>query len=158
MTQVDSQVVLDRPGTAGSQNTLLAAGADFQRAFESYQGTADVTSIVQKLGSGAYRLTGAAKTNAVDRDSDNNYVGWGLVIVYKRDSERLRSVSVWDGLTFVTVGLPSNFTVRGFCRSDGGAGRFKAWRHRLRDRSRQDRRHPCRSRARDFPTAKPDQI
>ncbi|HNN98352.1 MAG TPA: hypothetical protein PKI03_39075, partial [Pseudomonadota bacterium] len=34
MTQVDSQVVLDRPGTAGSQNTLLAAGTDFQRAFE----------------------------------------------------------------------------------------------------------------------------
>jgi uncharacterized repeat protein (TIGR01451 family) len=114
MTQVDSQVVFDRPGVSGSANTLVAAGSDFQRAFESYQGTADVTSIVQKLGSGTYRLTGAAKLNAVDRDSDNNYVGWGLVIVYKRDSERLRSVSVWDGLTFVTVGLPSNFTVRGF--------------------------------------------
>lgn len=114
MTQVDSQVVLDRPGMAGSQNTLLATGADFQRAFEAYQGTADVTSIVQKLGSGTYRVTGLARTSAVDRDSDNNYVGWALVVVYKRDSERLRSVSVWDGLTFVTLGLSSSFTVQGF--------------------------------------------
>jgi len=114
MTQVDSQVVLDRPGMTGSQNTLLATGADFQRAFEAYQGTADVTSIVQKLGSGVYRVSGLARGNAVDRDTDNNYVGWALVVVYKRDSERLRSVSIWDGLTFVTLGLPSNFTVRGF--------------------------------------------
>ncbi len=114
MTQVDSQVVFDRPGMTGSQNTLLAAGADFQRAFESYQGTADVTNIVQKLGSGTYRVTGLSRTNAVDRDTDNNYVGWALMVVYKRDSERLRSVSIWDGLTFVTLGLPSNFTVRGF--------------------------------------------
>ena len=114
MSQVDSQVVLDRPGMTGSQNTLVAAGADFQRAFEAYQGTADVTGIVQQLGSGAYRVTGLSRTNAVDRESDNNYVGWALLVVYKRDSERLRSVSVWDGLTFVTLGLPSNFTVQGF--------------------------------------------
>ena len=121
----DSRVTLDRPGSSGFSQALYAGVNELQVADRSYQGTADVTALLQKYGAGVYRLSGAAKNELTDRYDDNNYVAWGIVVVYKRDADRIRSFSLWDGLTFVSPNNSSGIMVRGFVVPPDGPGESK---------------------------------
>ena len=121
----DSRVTLDRPGSSGFSQALYAGVNELQVADRSYQGTADVTALLQKYGAGVYRLSGAAKNELTDRYDDNNYVAWGIVVVYNRDADRIRSFSLWDGLTFVSPNNSSGIMVRGFVVPPDGPGESK---------------------------------
>lgn len=107
-----SSIVIDRPGKF--TQTLSIADAALERVGASYQASADVTRILQAYGAGAYRVAGIPKNEFVDRIDDNNYVVWSMVVVYKRDADPIRNITIFDGLYRVDVGLPVQIPLKGF--------------------------------------------
>jgi uncharacterized repeat protein (TIGR01451 family)/MYXO-CTERM domain-containing protein len=108
---VDDTVTLDRPG-AFSQN--LMAIAAYTSANNAYQGVADITSIVEAQGSGAYRVTGVDGATLVNANNDTSYAGWWMVVFYELPSDPPRNLALFDGLDNVGVGNPQNLTLTGF--------------------------------------------
>jgi len=112
-----SSILIDRPGAGGFSQTVEASPADIQAADRSFQGTADITELVQSYGAGVYRISGAVgfpKSQMVDHRDDNNYAAWAVVVLYKRDSEPVRHLAVYDGLTVVSPNNNSSLNLRGF--------------------------------------------
>jgi uncharacterized repeat protein (TIGR01451 family)/MYXO-CTERM domain-containing protein len=108
---VDNTVTLDRPG-AFSQD--LMAMDSYTSANNAYQGVADITSIVQAQGSGAYRVTGVNGANLVNANNDTNYAGWWMVVFYELAGDPPRNLALFDGLDNVGQGNPQNLTLTGF--------------------------------------------
>lgn len=109
-----STVTIDRPGSGGFSHQITVGSSDIQATGQAFQGTADITALLQKHGAGVYRVGGFAKAELVDRNDANLYAGWGVVVVYKQSSEPLRHVAVYDGLTAVSPGVSSMMQLRGF--------------------------------------------
>ncbi|WP_133501652.1 beta strand repeat-containing protein [Cognatilysobacter terrigena] len=59
----------------------------------TYQSFADVTSIVQSAGNGAYTVGNIGQSAAA-----GNWSGWTLVVAYQKNGAQLRNLSVFDGL------------------------------------------------------------
>jgi len=107
----DNTITLDRQG--GFSQTVTASTM-YTGGNSSYQGVADITSIVQANGSGAYRVSGVNATNIVNLDNSNNYAGWWMVVFYALASDPPRNLALFDGLDPVTNGNPQNLTLTGF--------------------------------------------
>lgn len=80
----------------------------------TYRNVADVTALVQANGSGAYRLSGVSIDNWVDVANSNAYAGWWMVVLYRLDSDPLRSLALFDGLDAVANGIPQSVSIGGF--------------------------------------------
>lgn len=126
-TSTSSSILIDRPG-AFAQNVAALSG-DLQAADRSFQASADITALVQTQGEGVYRVSGAGgfpKTGIVDHPpDDNNYAAWAMVVLYKRDTDPVRTLSVYDGLSFISPLSSSNLSLRGFVVPAQGAGDSK---------------------------------
>ncbi|EYF07081.1 DUF3344 domain-containing protein [Chondromyces apiculatus] len=113
----DATATLDRPGANGFSADLTAiqsfvvdpAGADYY-----YQSVADITSIVQARGSGAYRVSGVESNTLANVTSDLNYAGWYMVVFYQLSTEPPRNLALFDGLDRVANGAPQNAILSGF--------------------------------------------
>jgi uncharacterized repeat protein (TIGR01451 family) len=114
---VDSQVTVDRPGGFASTITALAS---VQGANNGYQSVADVTSLVQANGPGAYRVSGINAVNWVNLDSNNSYGGWWMVVFYENVGDPLRNLAVFDGLDVVQNGANQNVMLSGFLVPNAG--------------------------------------
>lgn len=99
-------VVIDRPGTAGFKEITVTADPkdiikDAGGSSLVFQASADISRIVQTYGAGAYRVRGYATSPLVDLGQDVAWVSWSMVAVYRNDSEPVRNITVFDGLTRV---------------------------------------------------------
>lgn len=104
----DDQVVFDRPdGNGGTDfSTSVVADTDDCVAISAlgtrwYQCVAEVTSIVDANGSGAYRITDMDHTNVVNRDDFVTFGGWTLVVLYEDPDSDPRNLVIFDGLDLV---------------------------------------------------------
>ena len=92
-----NQVRLSRPD--GASSTVTATQVDVSGTI--YQSFADVTSLVEAAGNGAYTVANLqAGTGA------NHYGGWSLVVAYQDPAEPLRNLTVNDGFAVVTAARP----------------------------------------------------
>lgn len=107
----------------GSVTSVEAARVDHGLAElgDSYQSMADVTSVVESGGSGAWALSGArigpgAASNPGAPVGRGVYGGWSLVVVYEDPSLSVGQVAVFDGFeiltnetsSFVLAGIPNS--------------------------------------------------
>jgi uncharacterized repeat protein (TIGR01451 family)/MYXO-CTERM domain-containing protein len=111
----DTAVVLDRPG-GFSQN--VAATASFNAAAGAgqfyYQSVANVTSVVQANGNGAYRVFGVDSVSLPNLNQEVAYAGWYLVVFYSLASDPPRNLALFDGLDLVQNGAPQSASLSGF--------------------------------------------
>jgi len=89
----DMAVTLDGPG---GFNGMVTAADSITTGFGGtyYQSAADITSIVQMRGNGAYRVSGvdsAALTNLNDAQIS---AGWWMVVLYELPGDKLRTIAV----------------------------------------------------------------
>jgi uncharacterized repeat protein (TIGR01451 family) len=113
----DTTVTLERPGVASDSITALAS---FGAGNNSYQSVADVTSIVQSLGNGAYRVSGVTTTSLPDLNNSNAFVGWSLVVLYEDLTQPPRNLAIFDGLDTVSDVTPQNAVITGFLVPNAG--------------------------------------
>ncbi|MCG7286905.1 hypothetical protein MHY85_13080 [Cellulomonas sp. ACRRI] len=114
------QMSLRAPGDA-AYRTITASTATRDRfgpnpsSYNAYQRFADVTSIVQQAGNGAYWGANVAAATGQDR-----YAGWALTLVYSAPGLPLRNLTVFDGFNAVANGSPQSVTVSGFLAPRAG--------------------------------------
>jgi uncharacterized repeat protein (TIGR01451 family)/MYXO-CTERM domain-containing protein len=88
-----------------------------------YQATAEITTLVQQHGAGAYRVGGVSSIDLRNFDSTTVYAAWWMVVFYRLDTEPLRNLTVFDGLDLVQQGAGTNLvtaTLRGFLVPNAG--------------------------------------
>ena len=115
-------VQFDRPGTF--MQMLTAQPSDIDRNIvggSTYQASFDVTSVLQKYGAGAYRVTGVPGLSATNVNSDVNYAAWSIVVAYQRDADPVRNLTIFDGLTGVGGGQQADISLSGFRVPTAGA-------------------------------------
>ncbi|XXX77231.1 hypothetical protein WMF30_00455 [Sorangium sp. So ce134] len=120
----DLSVTLERPGTPGINVTGASSGQTAAELTHA-QAFADVTSIVQARGAGAYRLSGIS--NAAPLDGVNQafaFAGWWMVVLYELTTAPARHFTVFDGLDPVINGERVASTISGFV-VPSGAGQAK---------------------------------
>src|SRR5262249_22034867 len=120
----NSSIIIDRPGSGGFTQTIAALSNDIQAALGAFQATADITDLVQTHGAGVYRRSGSngfPKSTMVDHPTDNNYAAWTIVVIYKRDTDPVRNLAVYDGLTLISPNIPSILNLTGFAVPPGGS-------------------------------------
>ncbi|MGN6520981.1 MAG: InlB B-repeat-containing protein [Dokdonella sp.] len=102
---------LSRPGDFATPVTSLQT---IVGANSAYLDVADVTALVQANGNGVYRFGGASMDNWVNLSNSNVFAGWWMVVLYRLDTEPLRSVTVFDGLDAVSNATPLSLSAGGF--------------------------------------------
>ncbi|MEM1093845.1 MAG: T9SS type A sorting domain-containing protein [Bacteroidota bacterium] len=103
-------VLFDTPATPGFSYQTLAATQQDDDGY-SYMGFAEVTSLVQAAGNGAYTVANVQ----VDTGDRNRFAGWTLIVVYEDPNEPLRNLTVFDGSAQVSGSTPTtSFTADGF--------------------------------------------
>ncbi|KYF54673.1 hypothetical protein BE08_20070, partial [Sorangium cellulosum] len=114
----DAAVTLDRPGAGGFSEGVTAVES-FTATGGYYQSVADITSVVQAHGSGAYRVSGVDSKVMSDFDH-NNFAGWWLVVFYQLDSEPPRNLAIFDGLDSVNTNAEQTAELSGFLVPNAG--------------------------------------
>ena len=107
----DGQVTIERPGGVTQNVTAIQS---YTSTNNSYQSVADITALVQQLGSGPYRVSGINTLDFVNANVNVNFAGWWIVVLYQRDVDPLRNLAVFDGLDPVASGAPQSTTLSGF--------------------------------------------
>lgn len=86
-----------------------------------YQGSANVTSLVQNSGAGTYTV--ANIVSQLGTPAGGSYGGWSLVIVYKNENQSLKNLTVFDGYQGVVTGGDENsansYATTNSCPSSG---------------------------------------
>lgn len=108
----------------GTYNNLTAdAFQDNATGYDSYHCFKDVTSIVQGAG-GKARFTVANVAARVG--GTNRWSGWTIVVVYKNDTQPMRSLTVFNGLSNVSGGNPiTDISISGFLTPLSGPVTFE---------------------------------
>ncbi|WP_437335306.1 DUF3344 domain-containing protein [Sorangium sp. So ce394] len=118
----DEAITLERPGASGFSEEVTADGSvekvSSNRLY--YQSVADITSIVQAHGSGAYRVSGVNTASFTNNLFDNHFAGWWLVVFYELASEPPRNLALFDGLDTVASGTNTTATLSGFVVPNAG--------------------------------------
>jgi uncharacterized repeat protein (TIGR01451 family) len=111
-TGADNTALIERVATADAFSSPVTADVTPitvnapPRSY--YQSTADITSIVQAHGAGAYRVGGVSAIDLRNFDSSTVYAAWWMVVFYQLDSAPLRNLTVFDGLDIVQQGAGNN--------------------------------------------------
>ena len=82
-----------------------------------YSAYADVTSLVQAAGAGAYTIANVQAGTGVRNDvgeSGGLFAGWSLVVVYTDPANSLRSITVWDGFGRIEPNTQGEAMIGGF--------------------------------------------
>ena len=110
----DITATLDRP--SGFTQNLTAIKSYTTATGNAYQSVADITSIVQMQGSGAYRVSGVDVENPTNTagNDETTFAGWYMVVLYELATEPPRNLTVFEGLDIVADGAPQNVTLSGF--------------------------------------------
>ena len=101
-------------------STTLGGGGGYV-----YQSSADVTSILQRHGSGSYRVGNVVRRNIINRDEDVQFNAWTLLVVFRNDKEPVRNITLYDGLDGVDIGRNVSLGVIGFRVPEGGVPQGK---------------------------------
>lgn len=104
----------------GSSADLTAVDVQFDPVTLDYRSVADVTALVQAQGVGAYRISGVASKELVDLSSETAYAAWWMIVFYQLDTDPLRNLTLYDGLSHVEAGVPQNVNLSGFLVPLGG--------------------------------------
>ncbi|HVJ15060.1 MAG TPA: hypothetical protein VM686_06450, partial [Polyangiaceae bacterium] len=110
----DTQVTLLPPGGV---DTAIDSddGFEFDNGANSwYQSTADITTLVQNAGTGAYRLSGLLSLDFNDFNNNDPVLGWVVVVMYQLDSEPPRNLALFDGLERVNTDNDATVTISDF--------------------------------------------
>jgi uncharacterized repeat protein (TIGR01451 family)/MYXO-CTERM domain-containing protein len=116
----DTQVTIERPGGGGFPATNITADDSFTSGNNTYQSTADITSLVQTNGVGAYRLSGVDSNDLVNDNNNNNFAAWWMVVIYEDPAEAPRNITIFDGLDAVSGGNSAAATLSGFLVPNAG--------------------------------------
>src|ERR687887_384521 len=117
----DLSVTLDRTsGFSATVNADASFTASYSGGQAFYQSTADVTSLVQTNGNGAYRLSGVSTVNPLNLSNEVNFAAWAMVVFYALPSDPPRNLALFDGLDVVEAGSPASATVSGFLVPNSG--------------------------------------
>lgn len=111
--------LLERPGVPAvplaADGTRTQSGAPIRRPeLTYYQHTSDVTALVQRLGAGPYRLSGAAGLDLGNVDDAVLFAAWSVVVFYNLATEPPRNLTLFDGLELVAPGSDASTTLSGF--------------------------------------------
>ncbi len=101
-----------------SVTTTVTADATYTSTNFSYLGTADVTSLM--TGNGGYTVSGVNGVDLINRNDNNAFTGWGLVVVYESPALPNRFVEIADGLAVVNGTTSASYTFSGFLVPAGG--------------------------------------
>jgi uncharacterized repeat protein (TIGR01451 family) len=88
-----------------------------------YAAYADVTSLVQAAGAGAYAIANIQAGTGVRNDvgeSGGLFAGWSLVVVYADPANALHSITIWDGFGRVEPNTQGEATIGGFVTPPSG--------------------------------------
>lgn len=117
-----SQIKFKAPGN--NYVTLTAPSANMRwdgsrGDYFPYQGSVEITNYMN--GSGTYTV-GDLTTYAGERlDGLGAYGAWSMVVVYTKDDETLRNVTIYDGYKTIATNNSENFTLSGFLTPSKGA-------------------------------------
>ena len=90
--------------------STVTAGSTSVIGGNTYQSFANVTSLVQAGGSGAYTVGNIASTLG-----PNNWAGWSLVVAYRNTALPTKNLAIFDGfLQASTPATPLDISVSGF--------------------------------------------
>lgn len=101
----DEQVTLSRVG-AGGFSTTVTADSSAVAMNDRYQSTADITTLVQAAGAGAYQLSDINIEPFADLNDASQFAAWSMVVVYARPTDPPREIVIHDGLSPVVQGSP----------------------------------------------------
>ncbi|WP_437798195.1 hypothetical protein [Sorangium sp. So ce693] len=120
-TSADLTVTLDRPGVFSSSVTGTVSGQTEISGLAHAQTVANVTSIVQTRGAGAYRLSGISNGTVLNSVSQQiAFAGWWMVVLYELTTGPARNLAVFDGLDQVIDGATVGWRISGFVVPSGG--------------------------------------
>jgi clumping factor A len=97
----DTRVTLGRQGEIGLEVTADDTSTRVKDTNLWYQSTANVTDIVQSLGSSLYRVSGVDSARVDNRFDNDLHAGWSLVVIYKLDTDVYRNLAIFDGTDFI---------------------------------------------------------
>ena len=104
----DTEVILN--GTPITAERLFNVNLNIDLIY--FAAYADVTSLIQNTGNGAYTLSGLDLTNIIQLYCNNttNFGGWAITVIYEDSSLPLNQVNVFDGLEIVSA-LNQNLSI-----------------------------------------------
>ncbi len=98
-------VVVDRPGVfTENVNAAQTVSANVNGKLW-YQSRADVTALIKQRGTGAYSVTGVASLDVRNRDDEEQFAAWSLVVFYYLPTAPVRNLTLFDGLDPVENGF-----------------------------------------------------
>jgi uncharacterized repeat protein (TIGR01451 family)/MYXO-CTERM domain-containing protein len=122
------RVVFDRPDGAGG--TVFATAITGDPTFRGltsnvggrtyYQGNADVTKLLQRHGSGTYRVRQISTVPLAGLVENVAYVNWHLAVVYRKADEPTRNIVLYRSLDAVHTGQTASATLDGFLVPNAG--------------------------------------
>lgn len=125
VVDINAPITLERPGPGGF-STMLRPDASKNEVATTmlgtntlFQSSVEVTSLVQRYGVGAYKVSHLAQRLFSSRDEDVQYAGWALVVVYKNASDPVRNITIFDGLDSVSAGQRVDLRIQGFAVPQG---------------------------------------
>jgi len=115
----DMSVTLERPGSMDPPADVPAIASYTLMQNNTYQSVADVTSLVQGWGNGAYRVSGVDTTTLINSNNDTAFSGWWLVVLYELPTDPLRNLAIFEGLDDVN-NTTVNANLSGFLVPNAG--------------------------------------
>jgi uncharacterized repeat protein (TIGR01451 family)/MYXO-CTERM domain-containing protein len=109
----DITATIEREGVFSSTMTAVQAIPLTVNPNNFYQSVADVTSVVQTYGTGAYRVGDVEASDILNSNNPNNFAGWWMVVFYELAGDPLRNLTLYDGLDYISNGSPQSVTVVG---------------------------------------------
>ena len=79
-----------------------------------YQGTANVTKLVQRFGSGAYRVRAIPTVPLVDIMENVAFVTWHMIVVYRKVDEPTRNIVLYRALDVIEPMKTASAVLDGF--------------------------------------------
>ena len=117
-----SQIKFKAPGnnyvtlTAPSANMRWDGSRD---DYFPYQGSIEITNYMN--GAGTYTVGDLTTYAGKYIDGLGAYGAWSMVIVYTKDNETLRNITIYDGYKTIATNNSENFTLSGFLTPSKGA-------------------------------------
>src|SRR5512133_1829422 len=111
---VVTQALIERVGSAGFQQAVVASATYNATSGIAYQSVAEVTDLVRQNGSGLYRVSGINVAPFSGITDDTLFGAWAMVVFYERSSEPLRNLALFEGMDLVGLGNPQSVTLSGF--------------------------------------------
>ncbi|NCB54638.1 MAG: hypothetical protein EOM49_06815, partial [Epsilonproteobacteria bacterium] len=117
-----TQIKLKAPGK--SYVTLNAPSANMhwdgsRGSYFPYQGSVEITNYMN--GSGTYTIGDITTYAGGYLDGLGAYGAWSIVVVYAKDDETLRNITIYDGYKTIATNNSEDFTLSGFLTPSKGS-------------------------------------